>query len=70
MHTTRAIVAALLVSPAALSLGHSQSAPFPEVGEFAPVFTVKDHESNSVTVGGRSDTWTVLAFYPKALTGG
>ena len=23
-----------------------------------------------VTVGGKSKTWTVLAFYPKALTGG
>ena len=32
--------------------------------------TFKDHEGKEVTVGGKSKTWTVLAFYPKALPGG
>lgn len=48
----------------------AQGDPFPEIGKPAPVFTVKDHEGKDVTVGGKSKTWTVLAFYPKALTGG
>ena len=48
----------------------AQGDPFPEIGKPAPVFTVKDHEGNDVTVGGKSKTWTVLAFYPKAMTGG
>lgn len=48
----------------------AQGDAFPEIGKPAPVFTVKDHEGTAVTVGGKSRTWTVLAFYPKALTGG
>ncbi len=48
----------------------AQGDPFPEIGKPAPVFTAKDHEGKNVTVGGKSKTWTVLAFYPKALTGG
>ena len=47
-----------------------QEDPFPEVGKPAPVFTAKDHDDKDVKVGGPSKTWTVLAFYPKALTGG
>jgi len=56
----------LLVS----SVLSAQSVPFPEVGKPAPVFTAKDQNGKPVTVGGKSKTWTVLAFYPKALTGG
>lgn len=48
----------------------AQGDPLPVVGEPAPVVTVKDHDGKDVTVGGKSKTWTVLAFYPKALTGG
>ncbi len=39
-------------------------------GDVAPTFTLNDGEGNLVTVGGESEEWTVLAFYPKALTGG
>ena len=60
-------LAAILLVSSALQ---AQGDPFPEIGKPAPVFTVNDHEGKEVTVGGKSDTWTVLAFYPKALTGG
>ena len=62
------LAAILLVSSALQAQGDPD--PFPEVGKPAPAFTVKDPEGKEVTVGGKSETWTVLAFYPKALTGG
>ncbi|MEM6673481.1 MAG: redoxin domain-containing protein [Planctomycetota bacterium] len=40
------------------------------VGDVAPAFTLNDQEGELVQVGGASDDWVVLAFYPKALTGG
>ena len=42
----------------------------PKIGEAAPTFTLNDHDGKSVTIGGESDQWTVLAFYPKAATPG
>lgn len=42
----------------------------PEVGQPAPVFRLNDHEGRVATIGGESETWTALAFYPKAMTGG
>jgi peroxiredoxin len=41
-----------------------------EVGKPAPVFRLNDHEGRVVTIGGESDLWTAIAFYPKAMTGG
>ena len=60
-------LAALLFVSSALQ---AQCDPFPEIGKPAPVFTVKNHNGKDVTVGGKSKTWTVLAFYPKAGTAG
>ncbi|MCA8971214.1 MAG: hypothetical protein KDC95_15590 [Planctomycetes bacterium] len=40
------------------------------VGDVAPAFRLNDHEGKLVSVGGKTANWTVLAFYPKALTGG
>jgi hypothetical protein len=48
----------------------AQGDPLPAVGKPAPVVQVEDHLGKPVTIGGKSDTWTVLAFYPKAMTGG
>jgi len=42
----------------------------PQVGEAAPAFRLNDHEGEAVSIGGKSDKWTVLAFYPKAMTPG
>lgn len=44
--------------------------PAPEVGKPAPTIRLNDHEGRATAIGGESDTWTVLAFYPKALTPG
>ena len=41
-----------------------------EVGQAAPVFRLNDHLGEAVQVGGETDLWTVLAFYPKAATPG
>ncbi|MDP6929665.1 MAG: redoxin domain-containing protein [Planctomycetota bacterium] len=42
----------------------------PKVGQAAPKFRLNDHGGAAVKVGGKSKTWTVLAFYPKAATPG
>ena len=42
----------------------------PEVGQPAPAFRLNDHNGNAASIGGEKDTWTVVAFYPKALTPG
>ena len=41
-----------------------------KLGEAAPVFRLNDQDGHAVAVGGKSDHWTVLAFYPKAATPG
>lgn len=63
---TRILVSSLLL----VSALSAQGDPLPVVGKPAPVVTVKDQAGAEVTIGGKSKTWTVLAFYPKALTGG
>ena len=42
----------------------------PEVGNVAPSFRVNDDAGAMTEVGGKAKTWTLLAFYPKASTGG
>jgi len=42
-----------------------------EVGAEAPDFRLNDHEGKAVRLSDfRGKSWVVLAFYPKALTGG
>ena len=41
-----------------------------KVGEAAPAIRLNDETGKAVRVGGESDTWTVLAFFPKAATPG
>ena len=61
---------ALLCAPL-FAQGEIKQAPArPETGKPAPAFRLNDHEGRAVQVGGRAETWTVLAFYPKAATGG
>ena len=40
------------------------------VGEAAPLFRLNDHTGEAVTIGGENELWTVVAFYPKAMTPG
>lgn len=42
----------------------------PKVGDLAPTFRLNDHDGDAAQIGGASDHWTILAFYPKAMTPG
>lgn len=42
----------------------------PALGKSAPTFRLNDQEGRVVTVGGETEHWTVLAFYPRARTPG
>lgn len=44
--------------------------PAPVVGQPAPTFRLNDHTGQATSVGGKAELWTVLAFYPKAMTPG
>ena len=41
-----------------------------QVGAAAPVFRLNDHNGIAEKIGAEREQWTVLAFYPKALTPG
>lgn len=41
-----------------------------EIGKPAPSFRVNDETGAMTNIGGAAKNWTVLAFYPKASTGG
>lgn len=45
-------------------------APAPEVGRDAPSFRLNDARGEAVSIGGKRERWTVLAFFPKAMTPG
>lgn len=70
--------AALFALPLALLPAAVQDTPddqekrptIPEVGKPAPTFRLNDHTGKGVAVGGKSETWTVIAFFPKAMTPG
>jgi thioredoxin-dependent peroxiredoxin len=48
-----------------------KSAPkAPEVGQPAPALRLNDHTGKIVMLGGKTKNWSVLAFYPKAMTPG
>ena len=59
-----------LATAAAMFLQDVEEQRPPEVGDPAPVFRLNDHEGRAVTVGGENPKWTIVAFYPKALTPG
>jgi len=42
----------------------------PEIGKPAPTLRLNDHNGQIVSRGGAHDSWTVLAFFPKAATPG
>jgi hypothetical protein len=44
--------------------------PRATVGQPAPGFRLNDEAGAMTEFGGPSKTWTALAFYPKAMTGG
>jgi len=42
----------------------------PKIDELAPAFRLNDHEGRATAIGGENEEWTVLAFFPKAMTPG
>ena len=42
----------------------------PRVGDAAPTFRLNDQQGRAVSIGGKSEHWTVVAFFPKAMTPG
>lgn len=70
------LFAGLALSVGALGVANQEPTPSPEteetarVGDPAPAFSLNDQTGSIVTMGGEREGWTVLAFYPKALTGG
>ena len=42
----------------------------PEIGKAAPEFRLNTHTGEAVTIGGEAESWTVVAFFPKAATPG
>ncbi len=58
----------LLLAP--LALQDPEPSPGPAVGKPAPMFRLNDHQGRAVRVGGEAESWTVVAFFPKAATPG
>ena len=69
-----AVLAAVPVAGAAIAQEKGKETPVNkliEVGAEAPDFRLNDHQGNAVRLSSfRGKKWVVLAFYPKALTGG
>jgi hypothetical protein len=63
------LLAACLAAPW-LPIQDAPSPAGPEIGASAPRFRLNDQDGNARAVGGAGELWTVVAFYPKALTGG
>ena len=61
---------ALAAGSALLWFQDAEAPTRPEIGKPAPAFRLNDHTGQAASVGGAADTWTVVAFYPKALTPG
>ena len=53
-----------------VQVGSDAPAPVAEIGKSIPTFRLNDHTGQIQTIGGKSELWTVIAFYPKALTPG
>ncbi|MAB90453.1 MAG: hypothetical protein VX913_08515 [Planctomycetota bacterium] len=59
----------IVVCTIVLALAATSAAQMPGVGTKAPSFTLKNHEGNDTAFPPKG-AWAVLAFYPKAMTGG
>jgi peroxiredoxin Q/BCP len=56
-------------APLARQAGDPARPSAPKVGAPAPTGRLNDHTGRAVSIG-KSERWTVLAFYPKAMTSG
>jgi hypothetical protein len=64
------LVAAALLASLSPALQDSKAKAGPEVGKPAPTARLNNHEGVVVQVGGKSQHWTILAFFPRAATPG
>ena len=65
------LLASLLASTLLLTQATTPTADKgPELGKPAPTFRLNDQTGQAHTIGGKSRAWTVVAFYPKAMTPG
>ena len=67
-------LALLLLLPGAFTaLAPQKSDKKPELPKLekkAPTFRLNNHDGELASIGGSQDDWTVLAFFPKAMTPG
>jgi hypothetical protein len=74
----RSVLTVSLVVVASVTLGYGPGARAEEpqmsevkVGDTPGAFALNDHEGRAVRLGdGKGHGWFVLAFFPKAMTGG
>jgi len=64
------LLALFLALPALMGLAQKKEDPFPELEKPAPTFRLNNHEGELAKVGGPRRHWSVLAFFPKAMTPG
>ena len=62
-------LALALCAPLLAFAGADDHNKAPEVGKPAPTFSLNSFEGQKISVGG-GGSWTVVAFYPKAMTPG
>src|SRR5262245_11328099 len=65
-----ALVALLGLLPLLFQDGAKSAAKLPAVGQPAPAIRLNDQTGTIQTLGGKTKNWSVLAFYPKAMTSG
>ena len=63
------ILAAVLIG-FVLGVQETPAPAGPEIGKPAPQIRLNDQNGKALTVGGKCEQWTALAFYPKAATPG
>jgi peroxiredoxin Q/BCP len=68
-HSLLALALAALGSLFLQDSGGEPGGP-PKVGDPAPSFRLNDQDGHATRIGGPRERWTILAFYPKALTPG
>ena len=67
---TKLLALLLCVPTAGQDPSPQKPTPKVAVGQAAPKFRLNNDQGAATRVGGSSADWTVVAFFPKALTGG
>jgi hypothetical protein len=71
VHVLAVLLLAIAVGAVIAAWATADDPAGPAVGAPAPAFRLNDHTGRAVAVGpGATKTWTVLAFFPKAMTPG